>query len=301
MRCSSCGNEAVTFQEYSGKHLCRRHFCEDIEAKAKHAIRLHHWLRAGDHIGVALTGDEKSGALLFFLHALVSRRRDVRITAIAIDGVRDDQDLPGAVIRQAEMAGIPVINASSSDYFGIALKEILGNHGSEPSCIAATLRSILLDAAAREHGVTKIATAHSLDDEACAVLMSVMRGEPEEILACSPDIPRKSLPMIHPFIPVSDNDIRRYASLRGIGCTPPNPPRSAERGTGFSASIRTMLDGYTSRHPATKYSLMHLGENIRGAGIDCGKILETCVQCGEPIHTTCAGCRITDEVKGRGA
>ena len=52
MQCGMCREEAVTFQQYSGKYLCRRHFIEDIEAKAKHAIRNRGWLKAGDHIGV---------------------------------------------------------------------------------------------------------------------------------------------------------------------------------------------------------------------------------------------------------
>ena len=299
MRCSSCGDEAVTFQEYSGKHLCSRHFCNDIGAKAKHAIRLHRWLRPGDHIGVAMSDDRRSRALMFFLHTLFSPRRDIRITAIIIDEGTPGSGRTGGSCRYAETLGIPVIQVSSRDFFGFPLEEVVGTTELELRGPLRTYRSILLDAVAKEHGITKIATPDSLDDEALAVLMSVMSGEPEEILAASPNLPRKTLPLIHPFIAVSDDDIDRYAILCGTDCVSSSLPASPPvNGMGFSASIRTMMDDYTRRHPATKYSLMHFGENIRGAGIDCGKILSTCARCGDPFYVTCERCRIAEERSG---
>ena len=291
MRCSSCGDEAVTFQEYSGKHLCRRHFCSNIEDKAKHAIRSHHWLKTGDHIGVTLSDDQKSRALLHLLHTLFSRRKDTRITAIIIDEGIYKPDHPNGAVRFAEARGVPVVRAPG-DVSGITGE---GTPGAEPALSGTpVIRSILLDALAREHGIAKIATSHSLDDEALSVLRSVMCGQPEEILAGSPDLPRRTLPVIHPFIEISDDDIFRYASLQGIECSPPPSPLPTgpmpADAAGFSSSLIPILDRYTRRHPATKYSLMHLGENIRGGGIDCGKILKTCSRF-----------RITDEVNTHGA
>ena len=101
MQCGTCREEAVTFQQYSGKYLCRRHFIDDIEAKAKHTIRSRGWLKAGDHIGVDFSGDCASTALLFFLHRLFSNRKDIRITAVVIVNSFSESDGTGC----AEFAG----------------------------------------------------------------------------------------------------------------------------------------------------------------------------------------------------
>lgn len=81
MQCSKCKGEAVIFQPYSGQHLCRDHFIDDLEAKAKRSIRVHQWMKPGDHIGVLVTGSVADNALLFFLQKLTGNRRDVRISA----------------------------------------------------------------------------------------------------------------------------------------------------------------------------------------------------------------------------
>jgi len=77
MQCDKCRNEAVLFQPYSGRHLCRRHLALNIEARAKHSIRSHHWMKTGDHIAIVLPGDKKSAALLLFLKKLTAGRRDI--------------------------------------------------------------------------------------------------------------------------------------------------------------------------------------------------------------------------------
>ena len=82
MQCSTCKREAIIFQPYSGRHLCRDHLILDLEAKAKRTIRVHHWLHPGDHLGVALTGDSAGNALLFFLRKLTGNRKDIRVSAI---------------------------------------------------------------------------------------------------------------------------------------------------------------------------------------------------------------------------
>ena len=79
MLCDKCRNEAALFQPSSGRHLCGRHLAADIEARAKRAIRSHHWMKTGDHIAVIRTGDRKSAALLIFLKRLIAGRRDIRL------------------------------------------------------------------------------------------------------------------------------------------------------------------------------------------------------------------------------
>jgi tRNA(Ile)-lysidine synthase TilS/MesJ len=85
MQCSTCRQEAILFQPYSGRHLCRDHFILDLETKAKRAIRMHRGLQPKDHIAVAQTGDSADNALLFFLRKLTGKRNDIRVTPVVVD------------------------------------------------------------------------------------------------------------------------------------------------------------------------------------------------------------------------
>jgi hypothetical protein len=90
MQCSKCRNESIVYQPYSGQHLCRDHFINDLEAKVKRAIRVHRWIRPGDNIGVPSDGDSAGKALLFFLEKLTGNRRDIKISAIpACEGIAE--------------------------------------------------------------------------------------------------------------------------------------------------------------------------------------------------------------------
>jgi tRNA(Ile)-lysidine synthase TilS/MesJ len=119
MQCSTCKREAVIFQPYSGRHLCRDHIILDVEAKAKRAIRVHHGIQPGDHIAVAQTGDSASRALLVFLHKLTGKRRDVRVSGIAVKEGLEYCDIRGMGITKIAVA-TTLEDAASS-----ALTEIL--------------------------------------------------------------------------------------------------------------------------------------------------------------------------------
>jgi tRNA(Ile)-lysidine synthase TilS/MesJ len=96
MQCSTCRHEAIIFQPYSGRHLCRDHFIRDLEAKAKRAVRVHRGMQPGDHIAVVLNGGCSGNALLFFLQKLTGKRKDVRISAVISEGGQNAGDiLPG--------------------------------------------------------------------------------------------------------------------------------------------------------------------------------------------------------------
>ncbi len=96
MRCSQCRKEAVIFQSYSGKHLCRDHFLIDFEAKAKRLVRQNQWMRPGDHIGILLRGGPADYALLVFFRRLAGNRRDVRVFGVDIPATGSD---PAAYAR----------------------------------------------------------------------------------------------------------------------------------------------------------------------------------------------------------
>ena len=260
MQCSKCRRDAVISQPYSGLYLCEQHFNRDLEAKAKRAIREHRWIESGDTVAVALSGGRDSSALLFFLHRLLHERRDVRLMAITVDegtgGCRD----PSRARAIAEAIGVPWAAASFREEYGAAFQEIAARRGTglSRSCRVG-LRRALLSRVAREEGATKLACGYNLDDEARSVLEDVLRGDAERLTRPV----RKTagtVPLIRPFMHIPEREVALYASLHVEGFDPASCPCA---GDALREDVRGILDDYASRHPATNYSLVNLGEALR--------------------------------------
>jgi len=245
MQCSKCQKESVVFQPYSGLYLCRSHFTTDLEAKAKRDIRTHRWLRSGDHIGILVQEDTGSLALVHFLTGLVANRRDVTVTVI----------LPG---KGAE--------SCDSECFRL-VAEIAGKTGIEtiyvPEIRQGADEAGQLAGIAERCGITKYATAECLDDAALETLVSFLTEKTEDLWGNSGKWCTGKIPVMTPFISVPASEVELYAELVTGRQTEKGAKSSCDP---FTGEVMEMLEKYTARHPATKYSLMHLGESIREAG-----------------------------------
>jgi len=297
MQCNKCRREAVLFQEYSGQHLCIQHFEADVEAKAKHEIRRHQWMIPGDHIAVALSGDQSSSALLYFLKKLTSDRRDIRISAISIDeGIAGYRD-PAYAMRIAELLDTECITGSFQESFETTIDEISHTKGTALSCTyCRVLRNFLLNRIAMEHGMTKLALGHTLDEGAVSVLKNVLQGNPE-ILVSSERAVRGIIPRIRPFISVPHKEVALYAGLHVKGY---NQPRCPCNNKPFEEDVQVMLNEFTIRHPATKYALLSLEKNLAGVCVSVADLNFSCQQCGEPTDRICQCCRVINEVSAHG-
>jgi uncharacterized protein (TIGR00269 family) len=293
MQCSRCRREAIVYQRYSGLHLCEEHFNRDFEAKAKRAIRQHRWIESGDAVAVALSGGKDSGALLYFLRQLLGQRRDIRLIAITIDeGICGYRDAARAQAIAGSL-GVPWVTASFAEEYGISLDEIVRRKGTALSCsYCGVLRRNLINRIAREEGVTKVAFGFNLDDEAQSVLMNVLRGDPERLTRLMKPV-SGMVPRIRPFTTIPEREVALYAFLHVKGFDLAGCPYSADA---LRGDVRSMLDDYAYRHPATKYSLVNLGEALREPAQGGGG-LRICEECGEPCGTVCRTCQILEELR----
>jgi tRNA(Ile)-lysidine synthase TilS/MesJ len=296
-RCDKCGKESVLFQKYSGQHLCRVHFVADLESKAKRAIRTHHWLRTGDHIAVAFTGDSATSALLYFLKKLTAKRRDIRISAICIDeGIAGFHDLT-EVKDITRLLGADCFSESFYHEYGITMAEIVQQKSPADACqYCRVLRHQLLNRIARENGITKLALGSSLDDGARDVLSDVLCGNAEHLIVAHRTI-TGVVPRIRPFMDVPAQEIRLYAALL---CGDRDAGDYLSAACPYSASAReldihALLDEYTLNHPATKHALVNLRENLSGTPCEAAGNIPVCACCGEPGTSTCGNCGILDE------
>lgn len=230
MRCDKCRNEAVFFQSYSGRHLCGRHLALDIETRAKRSIRSHRWMSHGDHIAVLVSGDRKSAALLYFLKKLTADRRDIRLSAVPACGAGARTDSRSAAMTVAESLRIPCIETPFPGRSGTSAQE----------------------------NVTKIALAISLDDIAQGVLGQFLFGNADRLVH-PPSAGSSQLPMICPFIAVPSDELDLYWEIGGTGID--LPPGTPARDT-IPQETGAILKDYSRRHPATKYALLHLAEQL---------------------------------------
>jgi uncharacterized protein (TIGR00269 family) len=298
MQCSKCRNKAVLFQDYSGRYLCRHHFEDDVEAKAKHEIRRHHWMVPGDHIAVALSGDSGSIALLHFLKKLTSNRRDICISAITVDEGIAGYHCTESAMRIADLLDTECIRVSFKERFGRTMDEIARTKGIPLSCTyCRVLRNFLLNRIAMENGITKLAFGRTLDEEAVSVLKNVLLGN-VEILVRSERYAKGKIPHIFPFIAVPGNEVAFYADLQAKGniqsrCPYDNKP--------FEEDTQALLNDFTVRHPATKYALLGLKNNLTTACDFMADSIFSCERCGEPADgIICQSCHIIDEVNANG-
>ena len=265
MQCDKCGNEAIIFQPYSGRHLCREHLVADIETRIKREIRAGHWMRPGDHLAVALSGNKSSRALLFFFHTLIAQRRDIRLSAIIIDeGIAGYRTLH-QIRKLADVLDIPCYHGSFQDEFQLTIDVLAGGRDAGSSCNRCReLRTALVETIARREHITRIISGRTLEDKAGAILENLLIGEVESLIA--DDIRESSIPWVDPLGSVPRTEAGIYADLRCPGVDISGCPY---RGSGFSEEVGELLESYTNRHPATPFSIAGVGKALREG---CGHV-----------------------------
>jgi tRNA(Ile)-lysidine synthase TilS/MesJ len=189
-----------------------------------------------DHIAVVVSGDLKSAALSCFLQKLVADRRDIHLSVLPACGEETgDGALRYAALKIAELLGIPCIEMPLPGRLG------------EPGC----------------SGVTKIALAVSLDDVAQGVLGQFLFGSAERLFSPPPP-DRDRIPVICPFITIPSDELDLYGKYWDTGI-------SLLSGTSFADTRRqeteNLLGEFSRRHPATKYALLHLSEELSNGNV----------------------------------
>jgi len=124
--------------------------------------------------------------------------------------------------------------------------------------------------AADHIGATSLALPTSLDKTALSVLSGILRGLPtpapfpgERCRAITWTIPR-----IFPFSRIPAEEIVLYAHLQGVGS---DSSRTGDSCSIFHDEVKTLLDEYSMRHPATKFAVANLGHQLAGCGLNIGE------------------------------
>ncbi len=235
-KCDKCPQSAIIYQRYSGKHLCREHFEEDVHRKIKETLRKTGLFSHGSRIALGLDGGRKSATLAFVLKNLFIHRRDVDLLAVIIDEGKKSGPTADQARRVAEQLGIQYI---------VKTLPLLPDH--EPTHIVHSARKReLFFGTAEENGAGILATGETLDDEALEIFISYLQGNVDAS-------EEQRAAWIKPLRRIPEKEVRLYAIGRDLGFE--NVAELSTTDT-LRAAGKRLLCGFDRRHPGTNYSLL---------------------------------------------
>jgi uncharacterized protein (TIGR00269 family) len=296
IKCKKCNHDAIIFQKYSGMHLCKKHFVEDVERKIKLTIRQEYSIRKNDVLAVALSGGKDSSVVLYVMHKILGNRPDIEIVAISVDegieGYRSNS--LEAAKNLTGMLGVRHIIRSFKETHGVTMDELAASDREKGTCsYCGVLRNNILNRAALDIGATKLVTGHNLDDEAQTILLNHLRGDVDRMVRFSQPAAVEGLVLrAKPLRNIPEKEVALYALVNSL---PVDFSECPYAGEAFRGEVREMLNNFEIKHPGTKYSLLRGFDKLAGAlakELPPTKI-EKCRVCGETCtEDVCQACKL---------
>ncbi len=292
--CSYCEGRPVYQDRVQDLLLCARHLEKSIWERAEPILASE--IRPGDRVGIALSGGKDSTVLLYLLHTLLSRRKDVDLIAFTVDegicGYRE-HSLQAAETHTRKL-GIPHRIMPFRDIAGITLDELVKGQEERSCTLCGILRRKALLQMAREYEVSVIATGHCLNDEVQTILMNALRGDLPRFLRPPQRDPR-FIPRVKPLRDVSEKEITVYAMANGIYTDLPECPYAHHA---LRSEVRSLLDCLEQATPGTMEQIRSFPERLRSSGMYAREDLPVpCDRCGEPSVTGhCRACRLLETI-----
>jgi len=294
-------------RRYSGEKLCGRCFCKSIENKVRGTISKYEMFEPKDKIMVAVSGGKDSVTLLQILTKIEKAFPDATLSAVTVDeGIKGYRDEALRVaMKNCQKLGVEHVVTSFKEMYGYTLDEIVimirnrKKKGLTPCSYCGVLRRRALNTAAREAGVNKLATAHSLDDETQTMLLNIIHGDALRIARAKPVltvIHPKLVQRVKPVCEVPEKEIAFYAYLRRIEFQSIPCPYAQ---TALRNDVRTMLNRLEEKHAGTKFAVFRSMERIRPALEKMAEEakLQNCRICGEPtVGELCKPCQMLQEL-----
>jgi uncharacterized protein (TIGR00269 family) len=307
--CTVCKKrESFFYRKYSGQKLCKKCFSESIETKVRATITKYRMLKFDDKLAVAVSGGKDSLSLLHILAKLQKHRPKTILTAVTIDeGIKGyrDEALDMAE-KNCKTLKIPLHITSFKELFGLTLDELINKVQSKgqteltPCAYCGVLRRRAINVAAREVGATKIATAHTLDDETQTALMNILRGDTTRLSKEKP-ITNQVHPLfirkIKPFCEIPENESALYAYIKKISFQDTPCPYASDA---LRNDIRAMLNNIEEKHTGTKFAISRTMEKLHPAieQMVTKEDFKICRECGEPTsQELCKTCEMLQQIR----
>lgn len=306
--CTVCKRgEAFFFRPYSGEKLCKRCFTLSVEDKVRVTIAKYKMLEYNDRIAVAVSGGKDSLSLLHILAKIEQKYPKASLVAVSVDeGIRGYRDKAIKMAAEnCEKLGIKHHIVSFKQLYGYTLDQIVkrlkrkGGDALTPCAYCGVLRRKALNIAARDVKADKLATAHTLDDEAQTILLNILHGDALRIAREKPitdEVHPKLVQRIKPFCEVPEKETALYAYIRKIRFQSMPCPYASEA---MRNDIRIFLNRMEQKHAGIKFTIFRSIEKIQRALEKAVRKegLKECNKCGEPTTANiCKTCQILRQV-----
>jgi len=313
--CSRCGKrEAFYIRRASGETLCKSCFIKAIESKVLRTIRDYRLIVPGDRVGLAVSGGKDSLVMLYILGKLISKGtlRDLKVHVFTID---EELEYSKYKLTRIEVIrslchrfGLEYKVYTISELLGVSVPEIynrLVEKGEKihMCTVCGVLRRKAMNVLARRLNLTKIATAHNLDDEAQTVLLNVFMNDLKRFkwfgVMTGEDI-EDFIPRVKPLRFIREEEIAVYAYLHNIPMLERECPYVRENPRYM---LKFLLSELEQRNPNIKYMIVSFGDElskvIRESKYLTSRVRVTrCNICGSP--STSEVCRACDLIRKAG-
>ncbi len=314
--CTRCRRrEAFYLRESSGEALCKQCFMKSIEEKFIRNIRDYDMIKYGDSIGVAVSGGKDSLVLLKLLLKNLKKPPLTYAERILVFTVDEELEYSKHKLERVsyirnlcEKYGIEYKVYTISSIIGVSVKEVydrLREKGKNVNMctICGVFRRRVMNEIARREGLTKIMTAHNLDDDAQTVLLNVFSNDLKRFKWFGPitgeDV-ENFVPRIKPLRNIREEEIAIYAYLTDTPMLERECPyvRNNPR-----YLLKFLLADLERKNPNIKYMIVSFGDSLSNLlkevryferKVKTGK----CSICGMP--TTGDICRTCELVRDAG-
>jgi uncharacterized protein (TIGR00269 family) len=296
MNCN-CGAKAVYNRRYSGQIFCKDCFNEYFERKVQETINSYKMIKRGESIGVGISGGKDSTVLLHVLRK-ISPSLKITLHPILVDeGIKSYRSF-GLASADKTCSVLNLTNHvfSFKKEFAHTLDELLWNGKLKACTYCGILRRKILNQAAGELGLDKLAVGHNLDDEAQVILMNYLSGDMERLHRLAGKGENKLLvKRIKPLSRIPEKEIMLYAVLNKLDISMAECPYAK---TNHRSLIRDFLNKLESKRPGVKFSVVRGWERMVQSSYVEGKELENCTVCGGPAsQNVCRACELVEGIK----
>lgn len=292
--------EKVVYFDQAGNSYTRSKFIRYFEKKVMRTISKYEMIGKNDVVGVGLSGGKDSMTCAYILNKIQSERRR-KIYAILIDeGIKGYRP---STIKDAKIFckkyKIPLKIYRFKDVVGTTIDKVVNLENPCTSC--GIFRRYVLNKAARDLKLTKIATGHNLDDESQALLMNQFKGNVSLSAKLGPKTDvlshKKFIPRIKPLYFCTEKEVLLYTKLMSFPIKYTECPNAKNS---FRNVVGDYLNQLENRFPGTKQGIVNsfltilpdLQKKYKN------KIIGTCAICGEPAaKSVCRKCELMKKFK----
>lgn len=301
--CTFCHRDAVYRRMYSGKFLCTKCFTASVENRVQRTITKQKMFTPDDRIGVAYSGGKDSASLLHILAKLETRFPASELLAITIDEGIEGYGEEALQMTQETCAELGVEHHiySFQELYGHSLDTIIERAKAKtrlsPCALCGVLRRQALNTAASNLKVTKLTTAHNLDDEVQTLIMNVLRGDVNRLNRYGSTLHGGYfITRVKPLRTVPEREVALYTFLTKIRFQmEPCPYRASS----MRSDVRAFLNHMEHQHPGIKFTILRSLEKLSVSLVTkpnaCS--IRRCSICDEPTsRNVCRRCQIFQEL-----